>query len=53
LLYDPAGTHDTPRVLTALVDDFNGSRQEMSQRWLSRSQYIRSEERLLMAAFLQ
>ena len=47
------GTHDTPRVLTALVDDFNGSRQEMSQRWLSRSQYIRSEERLLMAAFLQ
>ena len=47
------GTHDTPRILTALVDDFNGSRQEMSQRWLSRSQYIRSEERLLMAAFLQ
>ena len=47
------GTHDTPRILTALVDDFNGSRQEMSQRFLSRSQYIRSEERLLMAAFLQ
>jgi glycosidase len=47
------GTHDTPRILTALVDDFNGSRQEMSQRWLSRSQLIRAEERLLMAAFLQ
>ena len=46
------GTHDTPRILTALVDDFNGSRQEMSQRWLSRSQYIRSAERLLMAAQL-
>ena len=47
------GTHDTPRILTALVDDFSGSRQELSQRFLSRSQYIRSEERLLMAAFLQ
>ena len=47
------GTHDTPRILTALVDDFNGSRQEASQRFLSRSQYIRAEERLLMAAFLQ
>ncbi len=47
------GTHDTPRILTALVDDFNGSRQEAAQRSLSRSQYIRSEERLLMAAFLQ
>ena len=47
------GTHDTPRILTALVDEFNGSRQEASQRFLSRSQYIRSEERLLMAAFLQ
>ena len=47
------GTHDTPRILTALVDEFSGSRQEQSQRFLSRSQYIRSEERLLMAAFLQ
>ena len=47
------GTHDTPRILTALVDDFSGDRQEASQRFLSRSQYIRSEERLLMAAFLQ
>lgn len=47
------GTHDTPRILTALVDDFNGSRQELAQRSLSRSQYIRAEERLLMAAFLQ
>ena len=47
------GTHDTPRILTALVDEFSGGRQEASQRFLSRSQYIRSEERLLMAAFLQ
>ena len=47
------GTHDTPRILTALVDDFSGTREELSRRFLSRSQYIRSEERLLMAAFLQ
>lgn len=47
------GTHDTERILTALVDDFNGSRQELAQRSLSRSQYIRAEEYLLMAAFLQ
>ena len=47
------GTHDTERILTALVDDFNGSRQELANRSLSRSQYIRAEERLLMAAFLQ
>ena len=47
------GTHDTPRILTALVDDFSGDRQEASRRFLSRSQYIRAEERLLMAAFLQ
>lgn len=47
------GSHDTERILTALVDDFNGSRQELAQRSLSRSQYIRAEEYLLMAAFLQ
>ena len=47
------GTHDTPRILTALVDDFNGDRAEAAQRNLSRSQYIRAEERLIMAAFLQ
>lgn len=47
------GSHDTERILTALVDDFNGSRQELAARSLSRSQYIRAEEYLLMAAFLQ
>ncbi len=47
------GSHDTERILTALVDDFSGSRQELAQRSLSRSQYIRAEEYLLMAAFLQ
>ena len=47
------GTHDTPRILTALVDDFDGSREEKSRRHLSRNQRHTAEERLLMASFLQ
>ncbi|HBK03549.1 MAG TPA: alpha-glycosidase [Clostridiales bacterium] len=47
------GTHDTPRILTALVDDFNGTREEMSKRHLSRNQFDIAYDRLLMAAFLQ
>ncbi len=47
------GTHDTPRILTALVDDFQGDRYQQAQRRLSRSQYITAQERLLMASFLQ
>ena len=47
------GTHDTPRILTALVDDFDGSREEKAKRHLSRNQYSLAQERLLMASFLQ
>ena len=47
------GTHDTPRILTALVDDFDGSREEKAKRHLSRAQYMLAQERLLMASFLQ
>lgn len=47
------GTHDTPRILTALVDDFDGSREEKSKRHLSMAQYMLAQERLLMASFLQ
>ncbi len=47
------GTHDTPRILTALVDDFQGDRYSQAHRRLSRSQYIVAAERLLMASFLQ
>ena len=47
------GTHDTPRILTALVDDFEGSREEQAQRRLSRNQFEVARERLLAAAFLQ
>ena len=47
------GTHDTPRILTALVDDFDGSREEKARRRLSRNQFDVARERLLAASFLQ
>ncbi len=47
------GTHDTPRILTALVDSFDGSREEKAMRHLSRTQRETAKERLLMASFLQ
>ena len=47
------GTHDTPRILTALVDDFNGSREELARRQLSPQQKAEARSRLLMASFLQ
>ena len=47
------GTHDTPRILTALVDDFDGSREEKAQRRLSRSQRELAKARLVLASTLQ
>ncbi len=47
------GTHDTPRILTALVDEYEGDRESMSRRFLSRSQYLTAEGRLFTASFLQ
>ncbi len=47
------GTHDTPRILTALVDPFEGSREEQARRFLSDEQLKLAKERLLMASFLQ
>ena len=47
------GTHDTARVLTALVDNFEGSREQQATRFLSRSQYAKATERLMIASFLQ
>jgi len=47
------GTHDTPRILTALVDDFDGSREEKAQRHLDAGQLALAKTRLLMASFLQ
>ena len=47
------GTHDTPRILTALVDDFDGSREELARRQLSPQQRSLAKQRLLAATFLQ
>ncbi len=47
------GTHDTVRILTALVDDFEGPRQEQAKRHLTKEQKKLAKERLLMASFLQ
>ncbi len=47
------GTHDTPRILTALVDDFEGDREALSKRRLSPQQHQVALDRLRMAAFLQ
>ena len=47
------GTHDTPRILTALVDEFQGSRQEQANRFLTPEQWEQAKEKLLMASFLQ
>lgn len=47
------GTHDTPRILTALVDDFDGSREEKAKRRLSRHNMEVARDRLMMASFLQ
>lgn len=52
-LMNSLGTHDTPRILTALVDDFDGSRAEKAARRLSMQQMILAKERLRMASFLQ
>ncbi len=47
------GTHDTPRILTALVDDFDGVREQLAQRSLSAQQRTLAENRLMTAAVLQ
>ena len=47
------GSHDTPRILTALVDDFEGSREEAACRFLSHKQRQKAKELLMMASFLQ
>ena len=46
-------THDTVRILTALADDFSGSRQEQASRFLTSEQRVQALEQLLMASFLQ
>ena len=50
---NPLSTHDSARILTALVDDFDGSRAEKAARHLSMQQYQAARQVLLMASFLQ
>ena len=47
------GTHDTPRILTALVDDFDGSREQLANRKLSKEQLQLGKKRLMLATVLQ
>ena len=47
------GTHDTPRILTALVDDFSGTRADYAQRKLSAEGLETARQQLFMASFLQ
>ena len=47
------GTHDTPRILTALVDDYDGPREISATRKLSKAQRELAKSRLYMASFLQ
>ena len=46
-------THDTPRILTALVDDFEGSRAEYASRKLSPHQREQAKKLFMLSAFLQ
>ena len=47
------GTHDTPRILTALIDDFDGSREALAVRKLSPVQREQALQQLKTAAVLQ
>ena len=47
------GTHDTPRILTSLVDDFDGGREALAARRLSPEQRDLAKRRLILATVLQ
>ncbi len=47
------GSHDTPRILTALMGDFAGTREEQAAYHLSDDQRTEAKQRLKMASFLQ
>lgn len=52
-LMNPLSTHDTPRILTTLVGDFQGDREYQARVRLSYEQREFAFERLRLAAFLQ
>lgn len=47
------GTHDTPRLLTVLGDDFHGTREEKAERYLSPESRALAVRRMKTATFLQ
>ena len=47
------GTHDTPRILTALVEDYDGPREMLAQQFLSEEQRRRALQLLQMASLIQ
>ena len=47
------GTHDTSRILTAMIDDFQGDRYAKANRRLTRSQWVTALDRLHAATVLQ
>lgn len=47
------GSHDTPRILTALTDSFDGTRAEKAVRHLSPEQLLTAKKKLTVASFLQ
>ena len=47
------GSHDTPRICTALVDNFDGSREMLACRFLSKEQRSQGKKLLKLSSFLQ
>ena len=47
------GSHDTPRILTALADEFDGHREALAARRLTSEQLEFGKKRLYLAAVLQ
>ena len=47
------GTHDTSRILTAMIDDFQGDRYAKAGRRLTRTQWVTALDRLHAATVLQ
>ena len=47
------GTHDTSRILTAMIDDFQGDRYTKANRRLTRTQWVTALDRLHAATVLQ
>ncbi len=52
-LMNSLSTHDTPRILTLLGDDFSGSKEEKAERYLTEEQKKIGIEKEKLAAVLQ